>query len=254
MGRTDADWEKWGREDPYFGVVTFERFSKANITENRTEFFAMGEQFVADTLARVEDNFGPLKRGDVLDFGCGVGRLTLPLAREFDSAVGLDVAPSMLAEADNNAREFGITNARFALSDDLLSAAPGQFDFVNSYIVLQHIPTRRGMPIIDRLIGKVRPGGGLLIHVSVRNDNMARRALYWMRHNIPGLGMVQNFRRGLPLGAPAMQMNPYPLDAIMLRLIAEGFRNLHVFSEMHGSVMTVGLMGRKVPTKGGAQE
>lgn len=205
----------------------------------------MGEAFVTDTLAKFERNFGPLRRGGALDFGCGVGRLTLALAREFEGVVGLDVSRSMLDEAGRNAREFGVSNVKFALSNDLLSEAPGQFDFVNSYIVLQHIPTRRGMPIIERLIDKVRPGGGLLIHVSVRTEGALPRALYWMRHNVPGLGVLQNLRMGRPPTAPAMQMNAYPLQAIMAQLVAKGVPDLYVFSEMHGSAMTFGMIGKK---------
>ena len=43
-----------------------------------------------------------------------------------------------------NAERLDVANAEFALADDRLSKAPGEFDFVTSYIVLQHVPVRRG--------------------------------------------------------------------------------------------------------------
>jgi 2-polyprenyl-3-methyl-5-hydroxy-6-metoxy-1,4-benzoquinol methylase len=40
------------------------------------------------------DDFAPRR---VLDFGCGVGRVTLPLARRVDAVVAIDIADSMLS-------------------------------------------------------------------------------------------------------------------------------------------------------------
>lgn len=41
------------------------------------------------------------------DFGCGVGRLTLPFADCFDNVVGVDISPAMLAEGEKIADEIG---------------------------------------------------------------------------------------------------------------------------------------------------
>ncbi|QNP43541.1 class I SAM-dependent methyltransferase [Sphingomonas daechungensis] len=85
---------------------------------------------------------------------------------------GLDVSPSMLAEAKANAERLDVANVEFELADDRLSNAAGQFDFVNSYITLQHIPVRRGLSILARLVERVRPGGGIHVHVSIRTDGL----------------------------------------------------------------------------------
>ena len=136
MLSTDKAWEKFGSEDPYFGVLAEERFTSEKIGENRDAFFESGRATIAHILGRYEGRFGSLPRGRALDHGCGVGRLALPLAEEFAEVVGLDVSPSMLAEAEANARDAGADNVRFALADDALSNAPGEYDFVNSYMVL----------------------------------------------------------------------------------------------------------------------
>ena len=56
-----------------------------------------------------------------LDFGCGVGRLLVPLARRCPSVVGVDVADSMLAQARARCDAVGVTNVRLLKSDDRLS-------------------------------------------------------------------------------------------------------------------------------------
>ena len=49
------EWEKWGRADPYFGVITDPSFRSANLDEaGRLRFFRSGETEIAETLATVE--------------------------------------------------------------------------------------------------------------------------------------------------------------------------------------------------------
>ena len=65
---------------------------------------------LGDRLARVLSLDG---HGRLLDVGCGPGVLTLPLARFFDEAVGVDPDPGMLAEAERRVAEAGVRNARW---------------------------------------------------------------------------------------------------------------------------------------------
>lgn len=245
MLSTDKAWEKFGRQDPYFGVLAEERFASAQIGENREEFFASGRSSLTRLIKRYEVHFGELSRGRALDHGCGVGRLTLPLARQFAEAVGLDVSRSMLAEACANAEASGQSNVEFALSDDLLSNALGEFDFVISYMVLQHVRVRRGLRILARLLEKVRAGGGFHFHFSVRTDRLRSRALWWASHHIPGVKIWQNVFAGRPWNAPAMQMNNYPLNRIVVLLAAHGISEFLVSTERHAEFLTVSIIGKR---------
>ena len=245
MLSTDKAWEKFGRQAPYFGVLADEKFAADRIHENRDEFFATGRSFVGQVLERYERHFGELPRGRALDHGCGVGRLTFPLAAEFSSVVGLDISPSMLAEAEANAREFAAANVQFARADDRLSNADGEFDFVNSYITLQHIPVRRGLSILSRLIDKVRPGGGFHVHLSIRTDRRRARALWWASHHIPGVKIWQNVMAGRAWNAPAMQMNNYPLAAVITQMSAQGIGEFVLTTERHDKFLTCSFLGRK---------
>lgn len=244
MASTDRAWEAWGKNDPYFGVVTSDQYRSDRVEHFKADFFAGGEEFVRSTLGLVERHFGAVARGRALDFGCGVGRLTIPLAAEFRETIGLDISPSMLAEATSNAR---LRSARpvFALSDDALSGAPGAFDFVNSYIVLQHIPTRRGLAILRQLLAKVAPGGGFFLHVSAPRSDFRGAAFRYLRNKSRIANIAANIVKRRPLTAPTMQMNAYPLHTVLELFHEEGVDQVLTRTGWHGNVFTVGFAGRK---------
>src|SRR4051794_32184177 len=66
----------------------------------------------------------------VLDLGCGVGRLTRPLAERAGRVIALDVSPEMLARARDNVN--GVSNVEFVLGDgtSLAGVADGSVDAV----------------------------------------------------------------------------------------------------------------------------
>src|SRR5205807_6989919 len=76
-------WHKWGKENPFYGVLSHPKFLNANLNEqSREEFFQSGERHVNHVYhviqTKLRDDFQPSR---VLDFGCGVGRLLIPFAR-----------------------------------------------------------------------------------------------------------------------------------------------------------------------------
>ena len=244
MLRTDKAWEKFGSENPYFGVLASPKFSAENIQFNRDEFFASGRGAVSQILGRFEKHFGDLVNGRALDHGCGVGRLAFPLAEKFAEVVALDVSPSMLSEARENAERAEIRNVAFELADDRLTKAVGEFDFVNSYMVLQHIRVQRGLTILVSLLDKVKPGGGFHFHVSMRTDGRSRRLIWWTSHHIPGVKICQNVLAGRVWNAPAMQMNNYPLNKMIELMSSRGISELLVSMERHANFVTCSVTGR----------
>lgn len=81
------------------------------------------------------------------------------MARISGAVVGIDVAPSMVEICRSNLRAAGIENATVILGDDQCNQIDGMFDFINSYIVIQHIPPERGYEIIAQLLSKLERGG-----------------------------------------------------------------------------------------------
>lgn len=243
MADSDQNWRLWGERDAYYAVLTDRSFRRDGIEANRQNFFEGGRSYVGHWLAEVERHFGTLPRGRALDFGCGVGRLTIPMSEHFDNVVGLDIAPAMLEEARRNSLGRQID---YFLSDDALSRAGGTFDFVVSCMVLQHIPVPRGMAILGQLLGRVRTGGGCLIQLSTkRNHGWWHELGYQIRHAVPGGQAMMNLLNRRAADTPVMQMNEYPLGAVLRLFHERGFNEMLVRYEDHGGTDTASILARK---------
>ena len=130
---TDQAWREWAEQDPYYAVVSDDAFRGENLQRNLDRFFRSGDQLIASVLEQAKRHGMEPRRYELaLDFGCGVGRLSMPLARRFQRVVGIDVSPEMLREAEKNCALFDIKNASFLVSDSALQGVEDQFDFVNS--------------------------------------------------------------------------------------------------------------------------
>lgn len=231
---TDRDWESWGKQDPYYGVLSEERFRAGTLTgDRRQDFFRSGEAHVAtllDTIRRMfAADFSPARS---LDFGCGVGRLLIPLAQRSAHATGVDVSPSMLAEAAANCGAAGVGNIELVRSDDALSSVGSDYDLVHSHLVFAHIHPTRGLAFIDTLAEKVRPGGFIAVQVPYAcSAPRWKRVLVQLRYRVPLLHVLRNVLRGRPPGEPAMQLHVYPLPRLFRMLRRRGFADILVLTD-----------------------
>lgn len=215
---TDRDWEAWGKHDPYYGVLSSQGFRIDTLnTERKQEFFDSGEHHIEALLNTIRDTFNSEFRPQrSLDFGCGVGRLLIPLAKRSDLATGIDVSPSMLSEAARNCDEQHVHNVDLVGSDETLSQARGEYDLVHSHIVLQHIHPRRGYGIIAALADKVRPGGFIALQVLYScNAPRWKRALVKLSYRLGLVNALRNIVRGRPASEPAMQLHVYDLPGLL---------------------------------------
>lgn len=158
---TDTDWKLVAEREPYWGVLSEDQFRGSALDEEtHRRFMDSGESFVANLVALVRQHLRPdFSPQRALDVGCGVGRLLLPMARRATEAVGVDIAPAMLELTAREARRQGLNNVRLFPSDDTLSQVSGEFDLVNTYIVLQHIPPERGYRLIAAMLARMAIGG-----------------------------------------------------------------------------------------------
>lgn len=243
---SDSDWCKWGRTDPYFGVVSFDEFKADRIADNRDRFFETGRREIDLVLKDIKSRYGDAARRRALDFGSGVGRLVLPLTAHYDKVVGVDISEAMNAEARQNCRKSGIANAEFVISDDELSGVSGDFDLVHSYIVLQHIPVERGLALTSALLSRLAPGGVASLHYSLQRTLPPARALvYLLKHKIPFGRVLMNLAQGRAWDAPAMQMNNYPLVRILRLFEEHGLDGVFIAPEWQETALTARIYGRK---------
>jgi len=159
--RMREDWNARAREDAGYYVAFGRRDS------DEAEFFATATEVINGLeweLKRVplkERGSPQLQSGRALEIGCGPGRLMRPMSRHFLEIHGVDVSDEMIALARQKLRD--IPNAFPHATDgsrlDLFETE--FFDFVYSYAVFQHIPSREVVFEYLRETHRVMKTGGL---------------------------------------------------------------------------------------------
>ena len=172
-----ARWEKIARDEPYFAVLEdggeggVESSSIAN-----NAFFKTGEDDIVALLAAMTTLLGrEVSMDSVLDFGCGAGRLTLPLARRAGHVLACDIAPTILAHARQNAERAGLGNITVSSYDDVLASAGLSFDFVCSLLVFQYIPPSVGYALIRSLTTLLRSDGVAALQLRIHQGSRLHR-------------------------------------------------------------------------------
>lgn len=131
------NWDRLGQEDPFWAVLTDPEKRGGRWDEH--VFFETGREEIGRVLDRLDKLGAAPKKGRVLDFGCGVGRLSQALASKFAEVHGIDISPSMIEHANRLNRHQ--TKCSFHLNSDagLGLFQDNFFDFIYSNLVLQHI-------------------------------------------------------------------------------------------------------------------
>jgi SAM-dependent methyltransferase len=183
--RHDRAWEDWGSVDPLYAILTDPKYRHGG--GDRAEFLATGAEF-AESIVRQSDALGLAQgRGRALDFGCGVGRVTAPLADTFAEVVGLDISESMVAEARRLHADRPNCSFEVQRSNDLRRYADRTFDFVLCVLVLQHMSSREAiLGYLAEFARVLRPGGALVFQLpsavpapTVPADWRTRAGLRW---------------------------------------------------------------------------
>lgn len=116
---------------------------------------------------------------DVLDLGCGIGRVASALAPLVRSVLGLDISASMVAEAR---RRSVAPNVRFETTTgiDLAALPPSSIDLVLAVDSFPYL-MQAGAPVVERHVADaarlLRPSGALaILNLSYRADPAADAA------------------------------------------------------------------------------
>lgn len=142
---------------------------------DETVFWTRGEAELDSVLDPVAATLGA--GDDVVEIGCGVGRMTRVIARRAATVRALDISPRMLERARAyNAR---LANVEWLLGDgvSLAPIADASADACVSHVVFQHIPDPAITLGYVREIGRVlRPGGWAAFQISNAPEIHRRRS------------------------------------------------------------------------------
>lgn len=183
MGTGADRWERFAREDPLFFIETDPR-RRGSLEE----FLAGGREMAEWALEVVGDE---LARGRALEIGCGMGRTVTALAEHFERVDGIDIAPTMVARAQERGLPANVS-LTVTPGDGTIDHGDGAFDLVFSHLVLQHVPDEavvaRYLHETARVLG---PGGRALVQFDSRPPGVASRLV----HALPDPLLPRRYRR-----------------------------------------------------------
>lgn len=244
LARLGYQWNSLGERDPLGAVLTR---PTASLRWSEHEFFQTGRADVDRLMRDVARRAPWLGMGRALDFGCGVGRITVALSDHFAEVHGVDLADSMIARAQRThqvSRVLDRCHFHVNRRPHLRRFRTGTFDLVYSRLVLQHIPPELVRRYIPELVRVLAPGGLLVFQLpTVITD--PRRAFFdspvhgRFKRALPGR-VVRAYRTlKYPLSRPAatgMEMFGLARDTVVELVDRAGARMLAMSADAsHGT-------------------
>ena len=102
-----------------------------------------------------------IKKGDVLyDLGSGDGRIPIAAAKECGiRAVGIEIDPKLVTEAEENARQAGVSHLVRFRNEDMF-----HIDVSEATVVTLYLSEKLNVLLRPKLLSELRPGSRILSH------------------------------------------------------------------------------------------
>src|SRR5207302_3385998 len=125
------------------------------------EFFRSGEEDYVSLVEPILTRLGlDPEKCVALDLGCGVGRLTRPIARRFRAVYAIDVSPEMLRLGQDYNRALRNVSWICGPGTDLSMLGSGIADFAFCFLVLHRMPRcKTALALIAAILRLRQPGG-----------------------------------------------------------------------------------------------
>jgi len=158
------------------------------------------ERFVAERERPFLDCLGLVRRRphlDVVDLGCGTGKLTAQLYDALGDArvLGLDSSDEMLAEAASLPSREGL---HFALGTiEGFADAGERYDLIFSHAALHWVEDHRRL--LPRLLARLKPGGQLVAQMPSNHRHPSQVELRKLAAEEPFVSALGGWRREVPV-------------------------------------------------------
>jgi len=149
--RMKKEWNERTKMNPLFVIATDhseseEDFWNSGIAECD---FILGKNI--DRFQKIIENKEPSKM-NILEIGCGIGRILIPMSKIFGNLTGIDVSSEMVLLGQKYVADIPNCSIIENNGTDLSDFLDNSFDFCYSFIVFQHIPDKN---IVEKYIKEV---------------------------------------------------------------------------------------------------
>ncbi|MGH9276969.1 MAG: methyltransferase domain-containing protein [Acidimicrobiales bacterium] len=213
-------WTELGDLDPLWAILSDP--AKEGGRWDVAEFFRSGGVDLDRMLADLGRLGIDVTFGTALDFGCGVGRVTQAMARCFEESHGVDVAETMIEQADRFNQAPGTCRYHHNARPDLSLFDDGTFDFIYSMIVLQHMTPGLAKGYVREFFRVVKPDGVVVFQVPAERTLVPTRP---GQTRAEGPLPVDGFRAGVDVVSPGWRLRRLPAGTerrITLRVTNRG--------------------------------
>jgi 23S rRNA (uracil1939-C5)-methyltransferase len=132
-------------------------------------FFQVNTEAAEALLHAIEEHLDLQGTEMLVDAYCGIGTFTLPLARQVEQAIGIEVQAAAVEQARENARLNGIDNATFAVGE--VETILSQLDRQPDIVLLD--PPRQGCDrAVTEMLEKLQ--SPQLVYISCKPSTLAR--------------------------------------------------------------------------------
>lgn len=233
---SNLEWRAWGDRDPLFGVIPLEGRERDGANPwTDADFYDTGRSDWQEFAERWR-KYG-LNTESCLEIGCGAGRLTCHIARDFQNVHGIDVAEGMIAYARSRMG----ANVELHVADGVTLPVPDQsMTAIFSVIVFLHFDGAEQAAGYFREMARVLKAGGtvmiqLPVHVWPSNlKPVLRKCVAGAYGGYMALrrlkGAYHRFRLSRGQWSPFMQSMSYDGDWLRETLQSCGLRDVETCS------------------------
>ena len=161
-------WNHYGKTEPHWSVLTNPKYTSSEINKNIKQFYQSGEHTIKQVESDLQKHNHTLTDKIILDFGCGVGRLTKACLQYSNKVYGIDISETHLEIAKKNASQAKYFSCN---SSTKLPQLPNNPEVIISFIVLQHIPTRLMKQQIISLLNILKSKGVAVLQIPFKIDS-----------------------------------------------------------------------------------
>jgi len=205
--KLEKNWNRFGQIDPMWAILSING-TKGN-KWNIDKFFNSGKHEIDTVMKQIKSLGLNIQNETALDFGCGIGRLTQALAIYFNKVSGVDIAESMIDQANKHNQQGEKCKFYQNNTDNLSIFHNSSFDFIYTNITLQHIEPKYSKKYISDFIRILKPNGLLVFQIPserVAVDFKKRNIHTIIKSLLPiyiirSIGQIKNF------STPIMEMH-----------------------------------------------